>query len=259
MGQASERVGQPFLGLFGGLRGGGVGAGRGLAGGRGPPGQEAADRFGGFAEGSDEMSDVSNQAPYGGDELLEQAAKAAKALNIPERRREDAESEYVLGALEALRKDDRPGDIRAFQRQCGHNAMLKFLRREIRHESLSPGNCPRGAEKKSLEQLVPDENGMMVSLAETVPDPSYSTPDTVLIRAEREAAVRRAVERLEPELMAGAIQVLVEGKTQEKAAEYLGITRRVLETQLNSAKQRLQESLSSYRVEYAGMRIGKNK
>ena len=195
--------------------------------------------------------------PYGGEELMEQARREAERLNLPESRREDAESEYVLGALEALQKDDQPGDIRAFQRQCGQNAMRMFLRREIRHERQSPRTCPRGAVRQSLNQLVPDGDGMLVPLSETLTDRQDNAPDGGLLRAEREEAVRRALSQLEPALADVAEKVLIEGMTQEDAAEALGFTRMMLRTRLNEARQYLQDALAAYRDDYRQTRQGK--
>ena len=207
------------------------------------------------------MSDVVNQTPYDGEELMAQAAGAARALNIPEARREDAEAEYVLGALEAVHKNDRPDGIRAFQQRCGRDAMLKFVRREIRHERLSPGKCRRGAERISLDLMVPDEDGRRVPLAGTIPDPATEAHDSELERGENDAKmkadVRRALNRLDPALAAVAVKVLIEGGTQEDVAEALGITRDVLRTRLSEVRRQLQEALSDYRDEYSQTRIGK--
>ncbi|MCL2001550.1 MAG: hypothetical protein FWG74_08960, partial [Planctomycetes bacterium] len=182
-------------------------------------------------------------------------------LKLPESRREDAEMEYALGALEALRKNDKLGDIRAFQRQCGQNAMLKFLRREIRHERLSPRSCSRGAERISLDVLVPDADGEPISLAETIPDPSTETFTSELEYAENDAAmkasVRQALARLDPALADVAVKVLIKGMTQVAAAEAMGITRDVLRTRLDEARRRLQESLSGYRDDFNGIRFVK--
>jgi len=196
------------------------------------------------------------KTPYDGEELMELARKEAGKLKLPRSRREDAEMEYVLAALEALKKDDQPGDIRAFQRRCGHDAMIDFLRREIRHERLSPPFCSRKAERDSLDRLVPGGDGVPVALAETVPDHRGETPETILLQAERDEAVREAMRRLRPEIAAVAVKILVESMTQEEAAEALGMTRDMVRTRLDAAKRQLQEALSAYRDEFTGMRRG---
>ncbi|MCL2001436.1 MAG: hypothetical protein FWG74_08390, partial [Planctomycetes bacterium] len=66
--------------------------------------------------------------PYNGEDLMELARKEAGKLKLPESRREDAEMEYVLGALEAAKNNDGTRDVRAYQRTRGRGAMIDFLR-----------------------------------------------------------------------------------------------------------------------------------
>ena len=198
----------------------------------------------------------SQKAPYSGDELMEQAQIEAGKLNLPEARREDAEAEYVLGALEAVQKSERSDSIRAFQQRCGRDAMLKFLRREHRHERLSPKYCSSKAERISLDTVVPDADGKPMSLANVLPDAECETPEAILLRAERDEAVRRAMARLDPELATVAAYVLVDGMTQEEAAEALGLTRKELRGRLEEAQRQLRNSLSAYRDDFNRIRRG---
>ena len=196
---------------------------------------------------------MSSNTPYDPEMLRKMAEQEANRLNIPEVWREDAVAEFVAAAYLAANAPDQ--GIRAYQYRCGQGEMLHFVNRELRREHLTPGSCTKGfdmngkpvATRVSLDMLVPEADGEMMELADTIPDNLHLTPLENLLRKERALAVRKALAELPANEREAAKRVFMDDESQEDAATAMHITRRMLRGLLDSAKEKLATRLAVYR------------
>lgn len=186
-------------------------------------------------------------APYTADELYAIAAKTAAQLDVPEKWRDDAVQEFVVAAWRAGERSDV--NPRAHQFLRGRGAILDFMKHEIMMEELGPGECPKGAERISLGLPLEGE-GDASTLDETLIDPNALQPDAELRHEEREAAVRDALARLDPDQRTAAVSVWIEGRTQDEVAEAMKKTRQEIRTLLTLARRRLSWWLHDYKPEF---------
>jgi len=192
------------------------------------------------------MTTKSNGTPYTPDKLYAQASKLAADWNIPEKWREDAVQEFVVGAITAA--DEAKTSVRSCQHRSGRNAMLNFLRREERAEERAPSGCHSDAKRISLEMPTSGMDGEPTTLAETVRDRDMPAPGAGLVAASLEAAAKQAMSRLTPEEAEAARRVYIEGETQTAAADAMGLTRDQIRSRLASALPILRVWLADFRA-----------
>lgn len=161
------------------------------------------------------MTENSN-APYSPEEIQHIAAAYVARRSIPESHREDAESEFVLAALEAARNASSLEGIRAYQHRAGEWAVSSFLRRDIRTQQRF------GAGTDSLLDES-DEDGEGDFLENTLVSDPADDPLAQCMAAERAELVRAALATL-PERDRKLLElVVIEGKSLAEGAKAVGL------------------------------------
>ena len=201
------------------------------------------------------MSENDESTPYDEKTLYRMAEAAAKEEGVPQRWHEDAVAEYVAHAYKAGLDSDRRGSVQAYQCRMGRGAIQNFLRRERRQEALTPASCTKHAKRVSLDKMVLDSGGEWIPLVETIEDKEMPQPDARMLREERDQAVRRALGRLSPKERQAFKMVVLEGKTQEKAAERMRLSRDQVRYLVETATRRLRLFLADYEDEYNRCRL----
>jgi len=188
--------------------------------------------------------------PHDTDTLYRLAKTAVKAIGVPDRWHEDAVAEYVAAAFTAGLKTDHPGNIQAYQCECGRGTVLNFLRRERHQEALSPASCSVEAKRVSLDKMIRMRDGELVPMIETIEDKNAEQPDARMLETERKEAVRRALAALSPVDREVVQRVLVDGGTQVETADALGLSRQKIQRILEKASAFLRKRLSDYESQY---------
>ena len=196
------------------------------------------------------MSTTDENVPYDEKTLYRMAEAAATEEGVPPRWREDAVAEYVARAWRAGQEADIEGHPRAYQGRMGRGAIQNFLRRERHQEALSPASCIVDAKRVTLDKMIKLRDGERVPMVETIEDKNAKQPDARMLEAERNEAVKRAVEALPPVDREVVQRVLMDGQTQVEAAKALGLSRQKVQRILEKAGDRLRRHLAAYKDEY---------
>jgi len=196
------------------------------------------------------MSTNDKTAPYDPQTLYRMAEAAVARERVPDRWREDAVAEHVAAAFQAQFDSDGRNGIRAYQGGRGYGAVRNFVRRERRHEAMSPGSCMVGAKRVSMEKVIRLSDGEMVPMSETIEDKNVPQPDARLLEAERREAVERALGELDHKAREAVKLVWMEDRTQEEAALALGLSRQALQRILSRARTCLRELLADYAADF---------
>jgi len=205
------------------------------------------------------MSSTDTIQPHDPDTLYRLAWRAVKTLGVPDRWREDAVAEYVMAAYEAGIQTDHPVNVQTRQYIRGRDAALKFHRRERRQEALSPGSCIVGAKRVSIDKTILLRDGEQARMSETIKDPNMPQPDALMLRNEQSGAMRRVFEELDSAAREAVKQVWLEERTQEAAAETLGLSRQGIQRILDQARIYLRERLKAHENACKGTRFKKKR
>jgi RNA polymerase sigma-70 factor (ECF subfamily) len=135
----------------------------------------------------------------------------------------DATQEAFLKAYRAIDRFDGRSSFRTWARRIATNAALDRYGRRKRDRALSQG-LPEG---------------------DTVPDAGAEAVDSGLLRDERRAAVRTAIEELPPAQKAAVVLRDVEGLSYEEIAATLGIPKGTVMSRIYYGRQTLKTKLTA--------------
>ena len=196
------------------------------------------------------MSSTDTPLPHDPNTLYRLARRAIQRLGVPVRWQADAVAEYVMAAWKAGQRTDHPGNVQAYQCLRGRGAVMDFVRRERRQEALAPGSCIVEAKRVSMEKMVMDSGGEWIPLSETIMDKNMPQPDARMLEAERNEAVRRALEELDPETRSVVQRIWLDGRSQTETAKELGLSRQKVQRLLDAVRARLRRRLAEYEPDF---------
>lgn len=102
--------------------------------------------------------------------------------------------------------------------------------------------CRDWSRRRAVRRLVFGDRDLEAPEARTRPDPAPGA-EAELIRTQRLAALRRAIDGLPLRLREPLVLTALEGMSQQEAAEVLGVTVKAVETRVHRARRKLAQTL----------------